>query len=367
MKAVNWKLKTLAALCLIASAKSSGDTTTYPQSDFFGDMINPNISPLRPVGANFIEIQELLDTASYVNQQRANAEAAVTNIQNMIPNAIADASSAIVPPAGYTDSFKIDLTEASGYYNQAALEIVQADYYTARDLLEDTYDEAKDELDAQIALFVASASEISKLEAMYKQALASETIEQREAIQQYIRTSDVQLTESTVTLYNESLDRLEDSAQLAGAALFLSQDPVALGLINTDAIQGLNDMSSAEVLYDAWSDTLTVQWNNSIEDTQLQGFFFNNAEQEITWSSVTPEYDGFYEDIPTMGSLFSSYSYGQGEAIAATTIGYDPNAKLYDAAQLQLDLIAISNTGVTELSSQSGSLGGVAVEGANGP
>ena len=117
-------------------------------------------------------------------------------------------------------------------------------------------------------------------------------------------------------------------------------------------------MTNAVVTYDAWSDELTVQWDNSVEDTVLQGMFFNN-EAEINWSSVTPEYDGFYEDIPTMGSLFSSYSYGQGEAIAISTVGYNPNAKLYDAAQLQMDLIEISNTGTTQLNSETGALGGV--------
>jgi len=344
------------SLFLIVSVKSIGDT--YPQSATFGNLINPNIDPLRPTG-EFVEIQELVDTANYINVQRANAEAAVVAIQGMIPSVIEDASTAIVAPAGYTDSFKIDLTESAGYYNQSIVSTVNADYYTARDLLEDTYTEAKGELEAQIAMFTAAATEISKVEAMYEQALMSETEDQRVAIQQMIRANDVQLDNSTVTLFNESLDRLEDSAQLAAASLFASQDPVALGMINTDAIQGLNNMKNGVVVtYDAWSDELTVQWDNSVEDTVLQGMFFNN-EAEIGWSSVTPEYDGFYEDIPTMGSLFSSYSYGQGEAIATTTVGYNPNAKLYNAAQLQMDLIEISNTGTTQLNSQTGALGGV--------
>ncbi len=344
------------SLFLIVSVKSIGDT--YPQSATFGNLINPNIDPLRPTTGEFVEIQELVNTANYINIQRANAEAAVVAIQGMIPSVIEDASTAIVAPAGYTDSFKIDLTESAGYYNQSIVSTVNADYYTGKHLLEDTYIEAKDELEAQIALFTAAATEISKVEAMYQQALMSETEDQRVAIQQMIRANDVQLNNSTVTLFNESLDRLEDSAQLAAASLFASQDPVALGMINTDAIQGLNNMTNAVVTYDAWADELTVQWDNSVEDTVLQGMFFNN-EAEIGWSSVTPEYDGFYEDIPTMGSLFSSYSYGQGEAIAITTVGYNPNAKLYDAAQLQMDLIEISNTGTTQLNSQTGALGGV--------
>ena len=174
------------SLFLIVSVKSNGDTSTYPQSATFGNLINPNIDPLRPTG-EFVEIQELVNTANYINIQRANAEAAVVAIQGMIPSGIGDASTAIVAPAGYTDSFKIDLTESAGYYNQSIVSTVNADYYTGKHLLEDTYTEAKGELEAQIALFTAAATEISKVEAMYEQALMSETEDQRVAIQQMIR------------------------------------------------------------------------------------------------------------------------------------------------------------------------------------
>ena len=349
----------MLSLFLSVTAASNGDVSGgdfYPQSTAFGPLINPGISPLRPTD-EFYMITEMVNTANYINTQRQNAEEAVQNMQSMVPGSVDGAASAVVAPPGYTDSYKIDLTEAAGYHNQAILETVNYNFYTGEHLLRDTYSESKDELDRQIEIFTAAATEISKTEMLYEQALMSETEEQRVAIQQYIRANDTQLDNSTITLYNESLDRIEDSAQLAAASLFASQDPVALGIINTDSIASLSNIVNSTVEYDAWSDELTVTWDNTTENTVIQGMFFNN-ESEVQWTSVTPVYDGFYEDMPTMGSLFSSYTYGAGEAIANTTTGYNPNAKLYDAAQLQMDLIAISNTGTTQLNSETGALGG---------
>ena len=59
----------MISLFLSASAQLSGDTGVYyPQAITFGALIDPNINPLRPAG-DFVEIQELVNTAKRTGAQ----------------------------------------------------------------------------------------------------------------------------------------------------------------------------------------------------------------------------------------------------------------------------------------------------------
>ena len=155
------------------SVKSNGDTNAgvyYPQSLQFGSLIDPNINPLRQQG-EFAEIQELISTAEYINQQVSNATASVVEMQMGVPTDPTGVESTVVPVAGRTDSHKIDLIEAA-YYNQSILDIANANYYSAEHLLVDSYEENMDLMEAAIDMFTESSLEISKAEEIFNQALA---------------------------------------------------------------------------------------------------------------------------------------------------------------------------------------------------
>ena len=102
------KKKILAAsLFLSATAQLSGDTGVYyPQAVTFGALIDPNINPLRPVG-EFTEIQELINTASYINTQVSDATASVVEMSLGVPQSPDSVEGLVVPVAGRTDSHKI--------------------------------------------------------------------------------------------------------------------------------------------------------------------------------------------------------------------------------------------------------------------
>ena len=89
--------------------------------------------------------------------------------------------------------------------------------------------------------------------------------------------------------------------------------------------------------------------------------FFNNND-EIGWTQATNEiYDGFYGDTPpiSINEMYSAYSYGAGETVAALAPGYDINAKLYDPVQLVQDVIDVQNASLdtTNYNNQNGNLG----------
>ena len=345
---------------LSATAPLSGQTSngTYIQSGAFGGLIDPGINPLRPTG-DYVEIQELINTANYINTQVSQATASVVEMSIMTPQDAALANNAIVPVAGRTDAHKIDLTEVA-YYNQSILDTVNANYYSAEHLLVQNYEENMDQMDAAIDMFTDAAAEISKAEQIYQEAINATTDEDRLQLQNYIRANDVQIDQSTVQTFNQSLDTIEDKAQAASASLWASQDAAALAIINYDAQATLSNMTQSTVAYDAWTDQMTITWDNAT-DTVLQGMFFNNND-EIGWTQATNEiYDGFYGDTPpiSINEMYSAYSYGAGETVAALAPGYDINAKLYDPVQLVQDVIDIQNASLdtTNYNNQNGNLG----------
>ena len=345
---------------LSATAPLSGQTSNgiYIQSGAFGGLIDPGINPLRPTG-DYVEIQELINTANYINTQVSQATASVVEMSIMTPQDAALANNAIVPVAGRTAAHKIDLTEVA-YYNQSILDTVNANYYSAEHLLVQNYEENMDQMDAAIDMFTDAAAEISKAEQIYQEAINATTDEDRLQLQNYIRANDVQIDQSTVQTFNQSLDTIEDKAQAASASLWASQDAAALAIINYDAQATLSNMTQSTVAYDAWTDQMTITWDNAT-DTVLQGMFFNNND-EIGWTQATNEiYDGFYGDTPpiSINEMYSAYSYGAGETVAALAPGYDINAKLYDPVQLVQDVIDVQNASLdtTNYNNQNGNLG----------
>ena len=345
---------------LSVTAQLSGQTSngTYIQSGAFGGLIDPGINPLRPKG-DYVEIQELINTANYINTQVSQATASVVEMSIMTPQDAALANNAIVPVAGRTDAPKINLTEVA-YYNQSILDTVIANYYSAEHLLVQNYEENMDQMDAAIDMFTDAAAEISKAEQIYQEAINATTDEDRLQLQNYIRANDVQIDQSTVQTFNQSLDTIEDKAQAASASLWASQDAAALAIINYDAQATLSNMTQSTVAYDAWTDQMTITWDNAT-DTVLQGMFFNNND-EIGWTQATNEiYDGFYGDTPpiSINEMYSAYSYGAGETVAALAPGYAINAKLYDPVQLVQDVIDVQNASLdtTNYNNQNGNLG----------
>ena len=352
--------KLAASLLVSVSAQLSGDTGVYyPQSITFGALIDPNINPLRPTGVQFVEIQELVNTAAYINQQVSDAQASVVEMALGVPQSADSVDNLVVPVAGRTDSHKIDLLEVA-YYNQSILDTANANYYSAEHLLVDSYEENMDQMEAAIEMFSDAATEISKAEQIYTEAINAQTEDERINLQNYIRANDVQIDQSTVQTFNQSLDVIEDKAQAATASLWASQDSATLAMINHDAIATLSNITNSTVAYDAWTDQMTITWDNAT-DTVLQGVFFNN-DANIGWTQATTEvYDGFYGDSPpvSINEMYSAYSYGTGEAVASMGSGYNINAKLYDPVQLIQDVLDVQNeTPTTQFNNENGNLGG---------
>ena len=103
-------------------------------------------------------------------------------MQMGLPTSADNIEGLTVPVAGRTDSHKIDLIEVA-YYNQSILDTANANYYSAEHLLVDSYEENKDEMQAAIGLFTDAATEISKAEQIYTEAINAQTEDERIELQ----------------------------------------------------------------------------------------------------------------------------------------------------------------------------------------
>ena len=155
-----------------------------------------------------------------------------------------------------------------------------------------------DQMEAAIDMFTEAAAEISKAEQIYQEAINATTDEDRLQLQNYIRANDVQIDQSTVQTFNQSLDMIEDTAQAASASLWASQDAAALAMINYDAQATLSNMVNSTVSYDAWTDQMTITWDNAT-DTVLQGMFFNN-DGAVSWTQAQKKYMMDFMEIPSV-------------------------------------------------------------------
>jgi len=128
------------------------------------------------------EIDSLISSSNYINAQvsiaRQQADAAA--------QAALDGN--IVVPGTYTAA-QISMLEVSTY-NQALIDVVNANYYTAADFYEDQYQDSMESLGATIEVFADAATEISKVAAVVEITANAETAEEKVDMQNFIRSSE---------------------------------------------------------------------------------------------------------------------------------------------------------------------------------
>ena len=184
-----------------------------------------------------------------------------------------------ITPDGFSDAYK--LTEQSvDSYNQALQAVKDATFYNAKMMFEDKRDEAMDNLSLAVDSFVLATEAIVEVVAVNEMATEANTVEGHLAVQSYIQTNDVEITQAEVTAYNTSLDNVESYAQQAAAFLQASNDSYITSATDNEAQAYNNASYEANVTYNAANDFLQVTWQSGYSHGYV-GFFnadFKSAE-----------------------------------------------------------------------------------------
>lgn len=250
------------------------------------------------------EIDSLISSSNYINAQvsiaRQQADAAA--------QAALDGN--IVVPGTYTAA-QISMLEVSTY-NQALIDVVNANYYTAADFYEDQYQDSMESLGATIEVFADAATEISKVAAVVEITANAETAEEKVDMQNFIRSSDLTLDTQTVAVFNESVEKIETFSQSAAVFKNASVDVDVLSTTDTITIDSFSNLARSTAFYSAQDDHLNV-----LLDTQtpimINGYFqYGDTASLLGYDTKKgleeylggPSDGGFYIDpAPEMGEL----------------------------------------------------------------
>ena len=195
-----------------------------------------------------------------------------------------------IAPDGTVSSALITTTDLNNY-NQALQDVTNAVYYNTQMLLEDKHEEAMVNLGTAIDTFVDASAQIAVAVevAEVAESVDQTNVEQKQGLQDYIATNDVEITQQEVNEYNAALGDVEDYAQQAAGFLAASKNATI-----TDG-----------------ADASAQSYNASIADTTVA---FNAANQSITFYFATGGSHGFYgflgNDVKTQQEIM-----GMGQSI----------------------------------------------------
>lgn len=165
--------------------------------------------------------------------------------------------------------------EQMNAYNGALQEVKDAVYYNTRMLFEDKHEEAMTNLAAAVDVFTVAAQEIAKVDAVADVAETADTPEEQVAMQEFIATSDVELTQQEVAAYNDSLADIETHSQEAAAFLQAANNTFITDTSDNHAKDFNVSTINATASYTATNDTLRLIWAAD-HQISFHNFFSND-------------------------------------------------------------------------------------------
>lgn len=156
-------------------------------------------------------------------------------------------------------------------YNQALNDVANANYQNIAeqvvdaaisDSLEDLHHGVDDLVDA-----VTNMSEVfvvaEKAEEAKQEADTTQNVEQQEALQEYINTNEVEITQADVDQYNTSLEVIEDAAQSAAVFISVAQDTEFMDGLNEDLQEFNAEIGSVQITYNSQLDEINTTFMNN--------------------------------------------------------------------------------------------------------
>lgn len=193
-----------------------------------------------------------------------------------------------IAPDGTTDSALLT-EEQMTTYNLALASVTSTVFYNTQMLLEDAYETEMTQLESAVDDFVAATTSMITVVNIFEMASDADTVQEQQALQDYIGDNNVELTQTQVDNYNTSLESVESHA--INAAAFLAA-------ANDGSIASYNDSYAEE--YNVNVSNLTVVYN------AVQGslHFYDGNEQFTGFYGFL---DGYFKTIEDI--------YGTGQSI----------------------------------------------------
>ena len=150
-------------------------------------------------------------------------------------------------------------------YNDALTAVQQTQFYSAEDFVRNNQDTAQQNMEGAVDDFVAATLAIVEILAIQEQAeIASNTgsIADQEALQDFISTNEVFLTETEIQEYNSAITEIEQYGnQYASFTAVLSNDEY-MAEFQSARDDYNNSFLDAVLAFDAVAGQMTLGWDN---------------------------------------------------------------------------------------------------------
>ena len=153
-------------------------------------------------------------------------------------------------------------TSDTGEYNVQVLNVQNATYsMTVQEYLDGQYTKAGDEFSAAVDTYIDAASIFARAVKINELATAASTsgdIQDARALQDYITTNNILLTNSDITTFNTSVGDVEEAVQLYSAVAIMKEDTSTVAAIQQDA-----DAAGRDYIYA--NDAIFYTSNNNLQ------------------------------------------------------------------------------------------------------
>lgn len=207
-----------------------------------------------------------IDLSNLVNQSQSIVDTFDAGIQR-VAGMESLAHDGYISPVGTVDDAKLTYEQAQAYND--ALQMTTEAVYTmsAEEFVDEQVDMAKSDLSTAVSAFVG-ASEVL-IQAVVVNDMAEKAQESGDAIeaqevQAYIAENNVEITDTHVDVYNESLETVEETAQTYAAFVAVQNDEGLVQDMQAEVdLMGEDFLNAYDAVFDASSGIATLSFHTS--------------------------------------------------------------------------------------------------------
>ena len=247
------------------------------------------------------EIDNLVNASQSIRDSFKYGIQAVGGMQSFAPQGK-------IAPTGTVEGGKISYDQSDAY-NQA-LTAVQNTVYTynpgAQEYFDNQADQAMNEVNTAVDAFVQASQAVIEVVVVNQMAQDAQNAGDERgamALQEYIEANDVVLSNAEVDFYNESLENVESSAQVAAAYFAVANDEELVAAADDMAYEvNVTYQEAATSFFDAATQAVWVSFDGgeTIQGLALGGYFVT-VEAII----VEGEQTDFFRTSPEGGCWFA--------------------------------------------------------------
>ena len=270
--------------------------------------IIPTLALSLSVSAQAIDLSNLVTTSQSIVDTFDNGIMRVSGMAAL-------AGQGGIAEAGTVDPAKLSYDQAHAY-NQALSDTSNAVYtMSAEEYVSGQVENAHTEMNTAISAYVGAAQVL--ITAVVVNDMASDAEESQDAtqaqeVQVYIADNDVEISDTHVDTYNDSLDAVEESAQVFAAFTAVQNDSELMTEMQTTVDNAGEDFLNAGMAtFDAMTGDASVAFNTS---NLVMSYNMLGSYVTVTDILAAGETGDFYTTGPTYNNCFFSQTQEEYEA-----------------------------------------------------